>query len=102
MSLLKKRRVLTHGEKFVLVRNNIDFSDDTKNIIKRLTNLPARMNRQDALKYYTRKLRKYFGTDEPKQRELQKVEWYYDYYEAQRILDEFYTLKIIANKHKAH
>jgi hypothetical protein len=88
MAVLSKYKGLTHGEAFVLGREDMDFRQDLKNILNRINNLPKRMNRNDALKYYKAKFKKYFGTDELTPRDFQKIEWYYDYFEMQRLMDK--------------
>jgi hypothetical protein len=86
MAVLRKYRNLTHGEAFVLSREGMDFSQDIRNILNHIDQLPARMSRNDALKYYKAKFKRYFGNDKLTPRDFQKIEWYYDYFEAQRLL----------------
>lgn len=77
---------LTHGEMYFKRRNTIDFKQDTKNILSQLERLPKRMSRKDASMYYGDKIKKYFGVDDIKPKDFLKVEHYFNYYEAKRML----------------
>lgn len=77
---------LTHGEAYVIRRSNLDFTHDIDKILRSLERLPRRMPRKQALNYYGEKIRKYFGVDEIKPKDFLKVEHYFDYHEANRIL----------------
>lgn len=81
---------MTHGEAYVYRRNNLDFTHDIDKILRQLERLPKRMTRNDSLKYYGDKLRKYFQVVEVKERDFIKLEHYFDYFEAKRILNEIH------------
>lgn len=57
---------MTHGEAYVHKRANIDLRKDLVQIQKSLWKLPARMNRQEAMTYYSKKIRDYFGKKDTK------------------------------------
>ena len=53
---------LTFGEEIVKRTGNLDFSLPLSTVLRSIyLNLPARMNREDTLKYYTKKFRKYWS-----------------------------------------
>lgn len=92
------RQKLTHGEKFYYLKTNLNLKDDTRQICRRFDCLPKRMDKRQAVEYYGAKLRQYFGTD-VKPRDFRKIEEYYDYYEAQRLLSTMRAQKRYNTKH---
>ena len=77
---------MTHGEAYVFKRNNLDFKQNIDKIARLLERLPKRMSRNDALNYYGNKLRKVFGVEEVERRDFLKVDHYFDYFEAKKLL----------------
>lgn len=77
---------MTHGEAYVFRRQNIDFTHDLDKILRSFDRLPKKMDRKDSLKYYSDKLRKVFGVDEVSKRDFIKIDDYFDYFEARRLL----------------
>lgn len=52
---------ITHGEAYVLKRENISFKETLEEINNNLQKLPKRMPRNKASKYYTEKFKKYWN-----------------------------------------
>lgn len=77
---------MTHGEAYFHRRRNLDFTHDIDKILRSFERLPSRMPRKQALEYYGYKIRIFFGVEEVKITDFRKVEEYYDYFEAKRIL----------------
>lgn len=84
---------LTHGEAYVFKRNNLDFKQDIDKIARSLERLPKRMPRKQALEYYGNKIHRFFGVQEVSIKDFRKVEEYFDYFEANRLLKLQTTLK---------
>lgn len=55
---------MTHGEAYVFKRENIELHKSLSQIEKSLSKLPPPMPREEALKYYTAKIRNYFRSKE--------------------------------------
>ncbi|HEY5630499.1 MAG TPA: hypothetical protein VIR31_00085 [Nitrososphaeraceae archaeon] len=77
---------LTHGEKYVYCRSNLDFKDDIGKMIRNLERLPKRMERKKAINYYNAKLRKVFGIEEVEIKDFRRIEEYYDFFDTKRLL----------------
>jgi hypothetical protein len=58
---MRKKARLTHGEAYVLKKETINFKNELKVINVTLESLPKRMERDEALKYYTTKFKNYWG-----------------------------------------
>lgn len=77
---------MTHGEKYVHCRSNLNFKEDLGKMLRNLERLPKPMERTKAINYYNSKLRKVFGVEEVNIKDFRKVEEYYDYFDAIRLL----------------
>lgn len=55
-------------------------------ICNTIAKLPPKMKRDEAFEYYGKQIRKFFGSDEEIRSHFVKVEDYFDYHEAKRIL----------------
>lgn len=78
---------MTHGERFVDLKNNIDFRKSANKILIPFSRLPDRMGRVSASLYYRKKFRNYFE-QKLTIKAFDKVEDYFGYFEAIRIRNE--------------
>ena len=79
---------MTYGEAWVEWKLNMNGWDYSFDKCPPMRVHDPRMNRDDALEYYKRKLRKVFGLDEFDVKDFDSVEDYFDYYEAKKIKDK--------------
>ena len=77
---------MTHGEKYFHLKENIDFRNTTDDISRAFTNLPKKMKRSVAIKYYSKKIRDYFD-NQLTVNDFSNVNDYYSFWEAKRILE---------------
>ena len=78
----------THGEAFYQRKKEFEANETSALNMRAFDTIPPRMGRTKAVKYYTNKLRKVFGVEAVNRTDFAKVEDYYDYYEAERILNK--------------
>ena len=79
---------LSHGEAFFQRKKEFEANETSALNMRAFDTIPPRMGRAKAVKYYTDKLRKVFGVEAANRSDFAKVEDYYDYYEAERILNK--------------
>jgi hypothetical protein len=90
---MRQRSTPTHGEAWLERKENLDFSLSISKMASTFEKpLPQRMSRDKAMRYYKAKLRNVFGIPDVEfiakavPDEFMKVEHYYDYHEALRLV----------------
>lgn len=86
--VIKNTKKMTHGETYLYRRENLDFTKEIKKLEKTFVVMPKRMNREDAMKYYGKKLRIAFGIKDQDDGDFINIDHRFDYYEAQNFLEQ--------------
>jgi len=88
---LLKEINLTYGEAWAEEKFSTDMINGEAVPLIQHKYKPKRMCREDAERYYTDKINKYFGIDKKEDciyKGFDSIDDYYDYYEAQKLLEE--------------
>lgn len=71
---------MTHGERYMIIKESLDFKSSLENILRRYGAMPKRMSRRDAAAYYSAKIRDYFMKNY-----FDKPEDYFGFFEAKKM-----------------